>query len=304
MRVAITGGTGFVGRHLADRLGPADTVVISRRTGVAIDDVDALTEAFRGCDAVAHCAGINREIGGQTFRRVHVEGTVAVLEAARRAGVHRIVLLSFLRARPGTRSGYHQTKWEAEELVRASGLEFTVLKSGMIYGSGDHMVDHVTRAVRTFPVFATVGFHERRARPLPIADAVDVLVAALEGRMPHHTVALMGAEELELGAAVRRIAKVAGGHPLYIPAPVWAIRALAQVTEWLMVTPLVAKAQAMMLAEGVTEAAPPAPEPPPELRPSRPFSEDSIREAMPDGGFGLRDLRVVHRIIEHRRPAS
>lgn len=113
MRVAITGGTGFVGRHLAARLGPADTVVISRRTGVAIDDVDALTEAFRGCDAVAHCAGINREIGGQTFRRVHVEGTVAVLEAARRAGVHRIVLLSFLRARPGTRSGYHQTKWEA-----------------------------------------------------------------------------------------------------------------------------------------------------------------------------------------------
>lgn len=166
------------------------------------------------------------------------------------------------------------------------------------------MVDHVTRAVRTFPVFATVGFRERRARPLPIADAVDVLVAALEGRMPHRTVALMGAEELELGAAVRRIARVAGGHPLYIPAPVWAIRALAQVTEWLMVTPLVAKAQAMMLAEGVTEAAPPAPEPPLGLRPSRPFSEDSIREAIPTGGFGLRDLRVVHRIIEHRRAAS
>ncbi|MDQ1123166.1 uncharacterized protein YbjT (DUF2867 family) [Microbacterium trichothecenolyticum] len=167
---------------------------------------------------MAHCAGINREIGDQTFRRVHVDGTRAVLEAARRAGVRRVVLLSFLRARPDTRSGYHQTKWEAEELVRAAGLEYTVLKSGMIYGPGDHMVDHVARAVRTFPVFATVGFRERRARPLPIADAIDVLVAALEGRMPNQTVALMGAEELELGAAVRRIAEVAGGHPLYVPA--------------------------------------------------------------------------------------
>lgn len=300
MRVAITGGTGFVGRHLAARLDPTETVVISRRTGTDIDDVAALTEAFRGCEAVAHCAGINREIGDQTFRRVHVEGTRAVVEAARRAGVRRIVLLSFLRARPGTRSGYHQTKWEAEELVRDCGLEYTVLKSGMIYGPGDHMVDHVSRAVRTFPIFATVGFRERRARPLPVADAIDVLVGALEGRMPNQTVAVMGAEELELGAAVRRIARVAGGHPLYIPAPVWTIRALAQVTEWLMVTPLVAKAQAMMLAEGVTEAAPPAAEPASEFRPSRPFSEDSIREALPEGGFGLRDLRVLRR----RRTAS
>jgi uncharacterized protein YbjT (DUF2867 family) len=296
MRVAITGGTGFVGRHLASRLDPADTVVVSRRTGVDIHDVDALAEAFRGCDAVAHCAGINREIGDQTFRRVHVEGARAVLEAARRAGVRRVVLLSFLRARPGTRSGYHQTKWEAEELVRDSGLEYTVLKSGMIYGPGDHMVDHVSRAVRTFPIFATVGFRERRARPLPVADAVDVLIASLEGRMPNQTVALMGAEELELGAAVRRIARIAGGHPLYIPAPVWTIRALAQVTEWLMVTPLVAKAQAMMLSEGVTEAVPPAPEPPEELRPSRPFSEESIREALPDGGFGWDDLRLIRRL--------
>jgi NADH dehydrogenase len=296
MRVAITGGTGFVGRHLASRLDPDETVVVSRRTGVDIHDVDALAEAFRGCEAVAHCAGINREIGDQTFRRVHVEGTRAVIEAARRAGVQRIVLLSFLRARPGTRSGYHQTKWEAEELVRGSGLEYTVLKSGMIYGPGDHMVDHVSRAVRTFPIFATVGFRERHARPLPVADAVDVLLASLEGRMPNQTVALMGAEELELGAAVRRIARVAGGHPLYIPAPVWTIRALAQVTEWLMVTPLVAKAQAMMLSEGVTEAVPYAPEPPRELRPSRPFSEDSIREALPHGGFTLRDLRAVRRL--------
>ena len=84
MRVAITGGTGFVGRHLAERLD--DPVVISRRTGVSLDDLDALAAAFAGCDVVVHAAGINREIGDQTFRRVHVEGTAAVVEAARRAG--------------------------------------------------------------------------------------------------------------------------------------------------------------------------------------------------------------------------
>ncbi|MGB4137937.1 MAG: NAD(P)H-binding protein [Microbacterium sp.] len=295
MRVAITGGTGFIGRNLAARLPADDTVVISRRTGIEIDDVDALAAAFRGCDAVAHCAGINREIGDQTFARVHVEGTRAVVEAARRAGVRRIVMVSFLRARPDCGSGYHESKWAAEEIVRGSGLPHTVLKSGMVYGAGDHMVDHVTRAVRTFPFFWTVGFRERTARPVPIDDAVDVLIAALEGRIPDSTVAVMGVDELTLGEAIRRIARVAGRRPAYIPMPVWTVRVLAQLTEWVMVVPLIAKAQARMLAEGVSAAAPPAPEPPLDIRPSRPFSDDRVRAALPEGRFTRDDFRLLRR---------
>ncbi|WP_315106506.1 NAD(P)H-binding protein [uncultured Microbacterium sp.] len=291
MKVAITGGSGFVGRALADRL--EEPVVISRRSGTDITDVDALTAAFAGCDAVAHCAGINREIGDQTFRRVHVEGTAAVVEAARRAGVRRLVMVSFLRARPDCGSGYHESKWEAEEIVRGSGLPHTILKSGMIYGPGDHMVDHVTRAVRTLPFFWTVGYRERTARPVPVEDAADVLVAALEGRIPEPTVAVMGADEVTLGEAIRRIARVAGRRPAFLPVPTWVVRVLAQLTEWTMVVPLVAKAQARMLAEGVSEPAPWAPEPPEGVRPSRPFDDDSIRAALPTGRFGLSDLRLA-----------
>jgi len=84
MRVAITGGTGFVGRHLARRLVQEghSVVLVARgldRRDVSLrsirgvhfvstptDDVDALTEAFAGSDAVAHCAGINRELASQT----------------------------------------------------------------------------------------------------------------------------------------------------------------------------------------------------------------------------------------------
>lgn len=291
MKVAITGGSGFVGRALADRV--EEPVVISRRSGTDITDVDALTAAFAGCDAVAHCAGINREIGDQTFRRVHVEGTAAVVEAARRAGVRRLVMVSFLRARPDCGSGYHESKWEAEEIVRGSGLPHTILRSGMIYGPGDHMVDHVTRAVRTLPFFWTVGYRERTARPVPVEDAADVLVAALEGRIPEPTVAVMGADEVTLGEAIRRIARVAGRRPAFLPVPTWVVRVLAQLTEWTMVVPLVAKAQARMLAEGVSEPAPWAPEPPEGIRPSRPFDDDSIRAALPTGRFGLSDLRLA-----------
>jgi nucleoside-diphosphate-sugar epimerase len=294
MRVAITGGTGFVGRHLAERFSSDDVVIISRRTGVAIDDIDALATAFQGCQVVAHCAGINREIRAQTFERVHVEGTRAVLEAARRAGVERVVMLSFLRARPGTGSRYHETKWAAEELVRSAGLDFTVLKAGMIYGRGDHLVDHISHAVQTLPVFATVGFRERPIRPVPVSEMVDVLVAAIQGRLPRSTLAVTGAEELLLSDAVRRIGAVLGRSAVILPAPVWAIRLLAQLTEWTMNVPLIAKAQARMLAEGVSLPAPPAPNVPADLRPRLPFDEAQIRAALPPrGGFSVRDLRIA-----------
>ncbi|MDH6180030.1 uncharacterized protein YbjT (DUF2867 family) [Microbacteriaceae bacterium SG_E_30_P1] len=294
MRIAITGGTGFVGRHLAARLDPAQTVVISRRTGVEIDDPDALAAAFAGCDVVVHAAGINRQIGDQTFERVHVRGTRAVVEAARRAGVARIIMVSFLRARPDCGSPYHETKWAAEEIIRESGIAHTILKASMIYGPGDHMVDHVTRAVRSWPVFGTVGLGGRMVRPIPVDDFVEVILAAAEGRIDAPTVAVMGAEELPLEEAVRRVAAVAGKKPLFVPLPVWAIRVLAQVTEWTMKVPLVAKAQARMLGEGVSEPLPWAPEPPEGVRPRHPFSEDSIRAALPEeGAFGWHDLRVA-----------
>jgi NADH dehydrogenase len=294
MKIAITGGAGFVGRHLAERFEAADIVAVSRRTGVDIEDVEALTKALEGCEVVAHCAGINREIGKQTYQKVHIDGTRSVVEAAQRAGVKRIVMLSFLRARPDCGSPYHESKWAAEELIRNSGLDYTILKAGMIYGRGDHLVDHVSHSVQTIPLFATVGFHEKSIRPIPVSEIVDVLVASIEGKVPKSTVAVTGGEELMLSEVVHRVAKLVGRRVAVVPSPVWFVRIVAQVTEWTMKVPLIAKAQARMLAEGVSEAAPPTPDLPAELRPKLQFSAEQIEAALPPrGGFGVRDLRLA-----------
>ena len=224
---------------------------------------------------------------------MHIEGTANVIEAAKRAGVRKVIMLSFLRARPDCGSPYHESKWAAEELIRDSGLDYTILKAGMIYGRGDHLIDHLSHTVQTLPVFATVGFREKPIRPIPIDDLTDILVAAIDGRMPRETVAVVGAEQLLLSKAVRRVASVLGRRVVVVPWPVWAQYALAQVTEWTMKVPLVAKAQVRMLAEGVTDAAPPAASVPDDLRPRRMFTAEQIRSALPEpGGFGWRDLRI------------
>jgi NADH dehydrogenase len=177
VRVAITGGTGFVGGHLAKALsaGGHEAVLLSRgvdrrpwaqevlsQSGVSsvhvsVGDESGLVKAFEGCDAVAHCAGINREIGSQTYEAVHIRGAENVVRAAEEVGVPRLAMVSFPRARPDCGSAYHESKWAAEEVIRGSSCEWTVLKPGMMFGRGDHMLDHLSHALYTFPIYLGIG---------------------------------------------------------------------------------------------------------------------------------------------------
>ena len=310
MKVAITGGTGFVGRHLARRLvaGGHRVVVIGRGdpakgrllpegvTVIAADitDTAALVAAFDGCDAVAHCAGINRELGPQTYASVHVAGTRAVVEASRAAGAKRLVMLSFLRARPDGPTEYHRSKWAAEELVRGSGMTWTILKAGVIHGRGDHLLDHLSHAFYTFPIFGLVGMQEQPVRPVAVDDVARVLEAAVLGdlRLAIRTMAILGPDEMPLGVAVRRVARATGRRPIFVRLPVAAHLLIGSIAELVMRVPLVSLAQVRILQEGVSQPAPAADVLPADLAPTTPFSDDVIRAGLPlAGGFGRADLR-------------
>jgi NADH dehydrogenase len=311
MRVAITGGTGFVGSHLAKQLvaGGHEVVLIARgvdqrepeilklknSTFFASDLSSAgdLEKAFARCDAVVHCAGINREMGQQTYERVHVQGTRNVVEAAKRVGVRKLALLSFLRARPNCGSGYHESKWAAEEIVRAAGLDYTIFKAGVIYGLGDHMLDHLSHALHTFPIFALVGMKDRPVRPLAVEDLARIIEASLtDPRLSCKTISVMGPEEMLLGEAVRRVAATIGRKPWTIRLPVAFHKVLAWIAELTMKIPLVSQAQVRILSEGIVEPAIPCDSLPADLPPTTKFTPDQIRLGLPKAGkFGVRDLR-------------
>jgi len=307
MRIAITGGTGFVGRHLAQyliSLGHEPVLLARGRdrrhtppapvVSTDLSDPASLAEAFQGCGAIAHCAGINREIGSQTYQRIHVEGTRNVIAAARMSVVPRILLLSFLRARPGCGSPYHESKFQAEELIRHSGLDYTILKAGMIYGRGDHMLDHLSHMLFTLPVFATVGRREQPIRPVAIDDVTRIIAAALTtGRLSRQTVFVLGPEIFLLSDAVRRVAATLNRRVLILPAPVVFHRILAAICERTMSIPLIARAQVQMLAEGFLEPAPAADALPDDLKPQLRFTPRQIRQGLPDPGpFTCADFRL------------
>ena len=129
----------------------------------------------------------------------------------------------------------------------------------MIYGRGDHMLDHLSHSLFTLPLFATVGFREQPLRPVAVEDVVDILLAALvEGRLSCRTVFVLGPETLLLSEAVRRVATALDRKVSIVPAPVWFHLAISRLFERFMQIPLVATAQVRMLSEGFIQPAPDA----------------------------------------------
>ena len=299
MKVAITGGTGFIGRHLArDLVSRGHEVILIARgqykrntqpvEGASLfsldtNDTDNLTKAFEGCDAVVHCAGTSVEDSKQTFYRLHVEGTRSAVTASEDARVKKFVLVSYLNVRPNVKSEYHTTKWQGEEIVRASKLNFTILKAGLVYGQGDHLLNNLSNLFRKMPVFAAVGLREKTVRLVAVEDLVEVIRAALDqDRFVRQTVAVLGPDEFPFSQAARRIAKTLGKPSLIVlPFPVFFHRILAFFSERFMPKPLITKSQVQMLADGISQPTLESIPLPDELKPKTRFTEEQIRKGLP-----------------------
>jgi len=194
--ILITGGTGFVGRPLTRRLqAEGEQVrVLSRGGGEMpgaevvrgdVRDLAAVVSAARGGDAVIHLVGIIRERDGASFRQVHVDGTRTVVQACQEAGVGRLVHMSALGSRPDAPSRYHRSKWQAEELVRASGLEATIFRPSIIFGAGNAFLPEVRQLLHRGPVVPIIGDGTALLQPVWVEDVVSCFVGAL--RRPEST---------------------------------------------------------------------------------------------------------------------
>lgn len=294
MRIAVTGGTGFVGRHLIERLvaGGHEAVCVARQphppvhgvtvTVADVADADKLREACERCDAIVHLAGINRANGAQTFERVHVAGTRNVVAAARAAGARKVLTVSFLKARPDCGSRYHETKWESEQIIAQSGLDYVVLKAGVVFGPGDGMVTNIWRAIRIMPVFGAVGFRPTMISPVWVGDVAELLSAGATGStLVRRTVSVVGPEVMSLADAVRRVARAMHRPVLVLPLPLWVHHAFGWIAERVMSRPLASVAQVRMLAEGAGDPLPGAELPPADLRPTTRFDGVSIAASLP-----------------------
>jgi uncharacterized protein YbjT (DUF2867 family) len=278
MKVAVFGGTGFVGGYLVDALiarghtprllvreGSEQKVRQRERCELVsgeIGDPKAVAASLEGTGAAIYLIGLLREFPqqGVTWEAAHYEGAARAIDAAAKGGVPRFLLMSANGVRPdGT--GYQSTKYRAEQYLARSGLDWTVFRPSVIFGDPRGQMEFCTQLHEEMiarPIPAPL-FHEGLwpagagrflMSPVAIENVAAAFVQALETPESRNRVlALCGPEALEWREILRVIAAATGRRKLMLPAPVGAVRAVAALFdrfEWFPVT----RPQLEMLLEG------------------------------------------------------
>jgi nucleoside-diphosphate-sugar epimerase len=273
-RVLVTGAAGFIGGHTCRALTAAGYEVVGL-VRKPLEDPEAVPgvcyvtgdvrypsilspETFAACRYVVHLVGIIAEIRskGQTFEAVHVDGTRNILAMAKAAeDLHRFVYLSAQGASPQSRSGYSQTKAHAEQLVRDSGLPYTIFRPSLVIGPGGEFVAQIEGLIRRppltpFPVpFVPLpGSGENRFQPVYVEDLTAALVQSLtEPAARDQTFEIGGADVVTFNQLIEAFERHAGVKKPILHAPMSLMLAAASVLEALLPVPPVTVDQLVSL---------------------------------------------------------
>jgi uncharacterized protein YbjT (DUF2867 family) len=255
--ILVTGANGFVGRHTVPRLladghaivglvrdaeggkalqaavPPAQRSAVTVRHG-DVTDPATLGPALEGIDAVVHLVAIPRDWrGGADLRLINTEGTRFVVEAMRAARVRRLVHMGAMGVADDPALHYASSKAKGEAIVRASGLDWTILKPSLQFGQGDGFFRTIAGLVRWSPGIVPVpGRGTARFQPIHAGDVARIVAACLAGTTTVGAVFELGGPRYWTYREItEEVLRAMGARRLILPMPVPLIRLVAGTAE-------------------------------------------------------------------------
>lgn len=265
-KVLVTGGTGFVGPKIVHALRAGDRPVRclvrdpDRAQTLAswgcelapgdVTDPESVRRAVEGCDVVVHLVAIIQGKPEQ-FERIMVQGTRNVVDAAKAANARRFLLMSALGTSEETRdlSPYFGSKWQMEQTVKGSGIEYVIFRPSFIFGQDGGALKTFLRVVRLSPVIPVFGAGDQRIQPIWVENVAEYYAAAIERpEAANRTFELGGPDIVTWEELYDRIKRVLGKRRLKLHVPMGVMRVNAAILETLPGPTPLTRDQLKMLA--------------------------------------------------------
>jgi len=250
--ILVTGATGLIGRHLVtgliasgqsvrvllppnlsqariDKLTWYDTVEIVVGT---LYDAEALHQALAGVDTVYHLASAQWWGRRRDLEHVDLLGTRGLIAAARAARIGRIIVMSQLGASPSSAFTLLRAKGQFEELIRTSGLAYTIIRSGLIFAPDDHFVNGIAALLHSNPIIVLQpGQGENLLNLLYIDDLIEALIRTLESvDTVDNTIEIGGPEYLSYNELLLTVMRVTHTQRSIVSLPPYLLRTLTRTT--------------------------------------------------------------------------
>ncbi len=264
--ILLTGASGFVGEAILKKLrvrglpvrALARKVPVGDTSGVEwfagdVQDQGSLIKAMQGVEKVMHLVGIIVPQGKNTFDAVHAGGTRHVVEAAKKAGVKKIVHMSALGTHAEAKSEYHKTKWKGEVFVRYGGLPYTIFRPSIIFGPGDNFLNMFAGMIRKMPVLPLVAGGRNRLQPVWVQDVAECFVRALDTRASDNKVyELGGPQDYSMRDLMQILMDLTGKRRPMISLPMGWMKLQAGLMEAVLPKPPITRDQLLMMQENNT----------------------------------------------------
>lgn len=194
-RILLTGGTGYVGSNIrAALIGKRLRLLVRDKAEAAslasetvelvegdITDPATLRGVVDGCDTVINLVAIIEESGNATFDLINRQGTENLINEAKRVGgVRHFIQMSALGADNNPHYGYMVTKWQAEQVVKNSGIPWTIFRPSIIFGPGDGFINVLAGLVRSFPIIPVVGTGQSKFHPVAVGEVAESFARAVD----------------------------------------------------------------------------------------------------------------------------
>ena len=261
MNVLVSGGTGFIGSEIVQRLlrepSPARITVgtrsperhkegDSRISWIRADvgDSASLERATQGQEVVIHCvqfpnAPVENTRRGWTYLQVDGAGSVRMVEAAKKSSVRRFIYLSGAGAGRGRKEPCFLAKAMAEEAILRSGMEYVIFRPSWIYGHGDRSMNRFARMARFLPFLPVIGDGQTKVQPVFVRDVAGAAARAVtSAKATNQLFELGGPEELTMDEIMKTVLRVLGKRRFLLHYPTGLMKLAAQFLKFLPGPPL------------------------------------------------------------------